>query len=347
MKERREGDERRYSVLNHENIKGEKNMKNTSKLLKITSSALLALSLVGCSSASAASGLNADSAVVTPEQLAKADPEQLDVSTLEKPDLDLSDASGVLKNVLDNGVLKLATSPDYPAAEWMDESGHIYGYEMMIGKYIAGCLGVDFEIESSDFSGTFVAVDTGKADMAISGYGWKKDREENYEISNGWVSDPESEESKHTLITTSANEGKFNSLEDFVGTKIMAQANSLQEMYVTDEILSLDKDGTTSYEPVAQLDQAILGLASGKCDAVALDNNTAEQYVASSDGQFVLTDVYFDLTPYGSYQGNIAIAKKGETQFMEVINECIATAVENGYITTWYKDAKVASGNQQ
>ena len=322
-------------------------MKNTSKLLKITSSALLALSLAGCSSASASSVTGSDSSAVTADQLAKADPEQLDVSSLVTPDLDLSDAKGVLKSVLDNGVLKVATSPDYPAAEWVDDSGHVYGYEMMIGKYIAGCLGVDFEIETSDFSGTFVAVDTGKADMAISGYGWKKDRQENYEISNGWVSDPESAESKHTLITTAANEGKFKSLDDFVGTKLMAQANSLQEMYVTDEILSLDKDGSTSYEPVATLDQAILGLASGKCDAVALDNNTAEQYVASSDGQFVLTDVYFDLTPYGDYQGNIAIAKKGETQFINVVNECLKTAVDNGYITTWYKDAKVASGNQE
>ena len=322
-------------------------MKNTSKLLKITSSALLALSLAGCSSASASSVTGSDSSAVTADQLAKADPEQLDVSSLVTPDLDLSDVTGVLKSVLDNGVLKVATSPDYPAVEWVDDSGHVYGYEMMIGKYIAGCLGVDFEIETSDFSGTFVAVDTGKADMAISGYGWKKDRQENYEISNGWVSDPESAESKHTLITTAANEGKFKSLDDFVGTKLMAQANSLQEMYVTDEILSLDKDGSTSYEPVATLDQAILGLASGKCDAVALDNNTAEQYVASSDGQFVLTDVYFDLTPYGDYQGNIAIAKKGETQFINVVNECLKTAVDNGYITTWYKDAKVASGNQE
>ena len=322
-------------------------MKNASKLLKMASSALLALSLAGCSSASASSVTGSDTSAVTADQLAKADPEQLDVSSLVTPDLDLSNATGVLKSVLDNGVLKVATSPDYPAAEWVDDSGHVYGYEMMIGKYIAGCLGVDFEIETSDFSGTFVAVDTGKADMAISGYGWKKDRQENYEISNGWVSDPESAESKHTLITTSANEGKFKSLDDFVGTKIMAQANSLQEMYVTDEILSLDKDGSTSYEPVATLDQAILGLASGKCDAVALDNNTAEQYVASSDGQFVLTDVYFDLTPYGDYQGNIAIAKKGETQFIDVVNECLKTAVDNGYITTWYKDAKVASGNQE
>jgi polar amino acid transport system substrate-binding protein len=318
-------------------------MKNTNKLL----AGLLATGLLlttGCSSATGSTAATSTSSGITQEQLDAANPDNLDTSSLEKPDLDLSNPTGELKTILDNGVLKVATSPDFPAAEWQDDTGTVYGYEMMIAKYIADCLGVDFQIETSDFSGTFVAVDTGKVDVAFSGYGWKKDRAENYELSNGWIADPTSEESKHTLITTKENEGKFNSLSDFVGKRIMAQANSLQEMYVEDEILALDTDGTTTYESVGTLDQAILGLSSGKCDAVALANNSAENYVASSDGQFVLTEVYFDLTPYGDYQGNVCLAKKGETQLMEVINECLATATDNGYISEWYQIAKTASG---
>lgn len=316
-------------------------MKNTKNIVKTTAAAFLAFALTACSSG-AASSAGGSSTAANP--LDVADPEKLDCSELAKPELDLSSPTGVLKDILDEGVLTVATSPDYPPAEWVDDSGHIYGYEMMIGKYIASCLGVDFAIESSDFSGTFVAVDTGKADMAISGYGWKKDRQEAYEISNGWVSDPTAPEAKHTLIVAAGTEDQYSSLEDFVGKKIMAQANSLQEMYVTDEILTLDTAGTTTCEPVATLDQAILGLASGKCDAVAVDNSTAEHYVESSEGAFALTEVYFDLTPYGDYQGNIAICKKGETQLKDIINQCLATAVENGYITTWYADAKAVSG---
>ncbi len=320
-------------------------MKNTNKLL----AGLLATGLLlttGCSSttSSTAATSTGSATEISQADLDAANPINLDTTDLEKPDLDLSSATGQLKTVLDNGVLKVATSPDFPAAEWQDDSGTVYGYEMMIAKYIADCLGVDFQIETSDFSGTFVAVDTGKVDVAFSGYGWKKDRAENYELSTGWIADPTSEESKHTLITTKENEGKFKSLSDFVGTRIMAQANSLQEMYVEDEILALDTDGTTTYESVGTLDQAILGLSSGKCDAIALANNTAENYVATSDGQFVLTEVYFDLTPYGDYQGNVCLTKKGETQLIDVINECLATATDNGYISEWYQIAKKASG---
>lgn len=320
-------------------------MKNTNMMKSLTA-AFLAAALAGCSTASTASGA-ASSSASSPSKMDLANPEKLDCTDLVKPELDLDNATGVLADVLKEGVLTVATSPDYPPAEWVDDSGVVYGHEMMIAKYIASCLGVDLAIETSDFSSTFVSVDTGKADIALSGYGWKKDREEAYEISVGYVADPESEESKHTLIVPAGQEDNYDSLDDFVGKKIMGQANSLQEMYVTDEILALDKDGTTTFEKVATLDQAVLGLASGKCDAVALDNSTAENYVASSDGAFALSNVYFDLTPYGDYSGNIALAKKGEKDMIEAVNACLDTAVENGYVHTWYLNAKAAAGTQE
>lgn len=320
-------------------------MKNTNMMKSLTA-AFLAAALAGCSTASTASDA-ASSSASSPSKMDLANPEKLDCTDLVKPELDLDNATGVLADVLKEGVLTVATSPDYPPAEWVDDSGVIYGHEMMIAKYIASCLGVDLAIETSDFSSTFVSVDTGKADIALSGYGWKKDREEAYEISVGYVADPESEESKHTLIVPAGQEDNYDSLDDFVGKKIMGQANSLQEMYVTDEILALDKDGTTTFEKVATLDQAVLGLASGKCDAVALDNSTAENYVASSDGAFALSNVYFDLTPYGDYSGNIALAKKGEKDMIEAVNACLDTAVENGYVHTWYLNAKAAAGTQE
>ncbi len=348
MKVRRDEDGRRGSVRKHmhttEYLKEKKIMKNTNSTYKSITAAFLAITLAGCSSTASASSAASSSNGVNMDL---ANPEKLDCTELVKPDLDLSDATGVLADVLKEGVLTVATSPDYPPAEWVDDNGTIYGHEMMIAKYIAESLGVDLAIETSDFSSTFVSVDTGKADIAFSGYGWKKDREEAYEVSIRYVADQESEESKHTLIVPAGQEGNYDSLDDFVGKKIMGQANSLQEMYVTDEILSLDKDGTTQFEKVATLDQAILGLASGKCDAVALDNSTAENYVASSEGAFALSGVFFDLTPYGDYSGNIALAKKGETDMIKAVNACLETAVENGYVHTWYLNAKAAAGIQE
>ena len=165
----------------------------------------------------------------------------LDSSDLVKPDLDLSEPQGLLAQILEKGTLVIATSPDYPANEFITEDGVIYGSEMMLAKYVADCLGVQLQIETMDFLAALTALDTGKADAAFSGYGWKADRAESYELSIGYVGDDDI--TFHTLIVPADKADEYQSLDDFVGKHIIAQASSLQQMYVEDQILSLDPAG--------------------------------------------------------------------------------------------------------
>ena len=162
----------------------------------------------------------------------------VDTTDLVKPELDLSNPTGRLAEVLAKGELVIATSPDYPAAEFITEDGVVYGNEMMLAKYIADCLGVKLVIETMDFNAVLTAVDTGKVDLALSGFGWKADREEAFELSTGYIGD--SSVSFHTLIVPADKVAEYSSLEDFVGKHIMAQANSLQQMYVEDQIIALE-----------------------------------------------------------------------------------------------------------
>ncbi len=309
---------------------------------KITKAALAAalLTLTACSSAKSSAG----SAAAEPKTGTNSTYAYLlDTTGLAMPELDLSNPTGALKNIVDKGVFTIATSPDYPAAEWITDDGIVYGSEMMLAKYAADCMGVDLAIETMDFGSTLVAVDTGKVDMAFSGYGWKADRAESYALTDGYIGDPDSV-SYHTIIVAAGNEGNYKELKDFVGKHILAQASSLQQMYVEDQIIALDPNGGTELEMVATLDQAILGLAAGKCDAVALDGTTAENYVKQSEGQFALTGVKFDLAMYGTHEGNVAAAKKGETALVDVLNQIIACSAENGYYIQWAAEAKAAAG---
>ena len=293
------------------------------KLLNTIICLVLAISMSACSSS-------------------KAEDKNDEMAAYEKPVLDLSKASGQLKNILDKGTLVIATSPDYPPNEFVDDEGNIYGSEIDLAKYVASCLGVELVVEAMDFSGTLVAIDTGKVDMAFSGYGWKKDRAELYELSTGYSGNDI--DYGHTLIVLSEEADKYKTLKDFVGKTVMAQASSLQQMYVEDQILTLDGSNSDDMVLVTSLDQAILGLASGKCDAVALDGQTAKNYVAQSEGQFALTNIMFDLSIYGDYEGNVAAAKKGETDLINAVNEVINFAVDKGYYAEWYKKACEQAG---
>ncbi|MBQ4239952.1 MAG: transporter substrate-binding domain-containing protein [Oscillospiraceae bacterium] len=239
--------------------------------------------------------------------------------------------TGVLAKVLDSGKLVIGTSPDYPAAEFVDPiTGEIKGNEMLLAKYIANSLGVELVIEAMDFSGVLIAVDTGKVDLGVSGFGWKADRAELYELSAGYSATSDNK-GHHTIVVRASDLDKYNSLADFSGKVIDAQASSLQQMYVEDQIPDANLQLITS------LDQGILDLLANKVDAIALDSTTAKNYAENSNGQivslYVEKKIEFDLSIYDDFSGNVMAAKKGETQFIGVINEILAEllSTENYY----------------
>lgn len=311
-------------------------MKSTYAILKSAAAAAIALSLAACTSASA-SAAGTSSAAASAKSSSNSTYTLLDTSSLKKPDLDLSNADGVLKQILDSGKLIVATSPDYPPNEYLDATTNtVKGSEMMLATYIAYSLGVDLQIETMDFSAVLTSVDTGKAELAISGFGYKKDRAEQFELSKGYQGT--SEAACHTLLTFTDTVDQYKTLDDFSGKTIAAQASSLQQMYVEDEIPD------AKLELVTQLDQAILDLQSKKVDAVALDCTTAKNYADQSNGAFTKSSVDFDLTPYADYAGNVIAAKKGETSLINAVNTIIDTVTANSYYADWYKQAAADAG---
>lgn len=259
---------------------------------------------------------------------------------LGKADVDLSKADGKLKDILDKGQIVLATSPDYPPSEFVDDQGNVKGSDIMLAQYIANSLGVDLKVETMDFNAVLTAVDTGKVDIGISGFGYKADRAEQFELSHGYQSS--SVAAHHTLLVPAEKADEYKSLADFSGKKIDTQANSLQEMYVTDQIPDAD------LQKVATLDQAILELQTGKIDAIALDSTTAKNYAETSDGMFVSVyeknGVEFDLSQYADESGNVVAVKKGETSLIEAVNQVIDSLATSGkYESNLYTDMYYAA----
>lgn len=314
-------------------------MKNTNKLL----AGLLATGLLlttGCSSATGSTAATSSSSSETSSDWYTGPGYDKLYEELGKADVDLSNADGQLKEILDKGVISMATSPDYPPSEFVDDEGNVKGSDIMLGQYIANSLGVELKVETMDFNAVLTAVDTGKVDMGISGFGYKEDRAEQFELSNGYQSS--SAAGHHTLLVPADQADNYKSLSDFAGKTIDAQANSLQEMYVTDQIPD------ANLQKVSTIDQAILELQTGKIDAIALDSTTAKNYAETSEGMFVSVyeenGVEFDLTQYEEKSGNVVAVKKGETSLIEVINEIIDQMMVSGkYEDNLYTDMYYAA----
>ena len=132
------------------------------------------------------------------------------------------------------GVLKVALSPDFAPMEFYDlaKNGNdgIVGFDVILAKYLATELGMTLELKPMSFDACQAAVQTGNVDIAISGFSWTVDREENFEITNYYIAG--ADETQQSIICLKENEGKWTTPADFKGLKIGYQGASLQEVLV-------------------------------------------------------------------------------------------------------------------
>lgn len=237
--------------------------------------------------------------------------------------------------IKEKGVLTIATSPDYPPMEFIDstKSGQeqYVGSDIELGRYIADKLGVELNIQVMDFTAVLASVSLGQADIAISGFGWKEDREENFELSHGYNFDGEA--SCHGLVVKSDDVDKYQTLADFNGKKIIAQSGSLQESYSVAQIEN------ANMQLVMSLDVGLLMLQTGQADAFALSCDLAKAY-ALSNSDLEKATPEFVLTDKEANSGNLVAVRKGDTDFINYVNEIIDEVNELGLYETWYSDAK-------
>ena len=200
-----------------------------------------------------------------------------------------------------------------------------------MAQYIADQLGVELEIQAMDFAMVLSSVDLGESDMAISGFGWKEDRENSFELSDGF--NKTGEAACQGLMIRRADAEKYPDLASFDGKLIAAQAGSLQENYVQTQLPQ------ATLETITSMDIGILSLTTNKVDALASDCDVAKGYV-SKDNSLILADARFDTTLEDQHAGNVLAVKKGETELIAAINNIIADINEKGLYEQWKNEAK-------
>lgn len=238
-----------------------------------------------------------------------------------------SEPANRLEEIRQKGVIVLATSPDFAPQEFEDISGGEKAYvgcDIDLAKYIADYLGVELDIQAMDFQACQAAVSTGKADFSISGYAWKEDRAENYELTDFFGKDDDGQ----VVIVPADKASEYQSPEDFAGKVIGCQNGSLQ--------LSLTETQLPDAEIqlIDNLGSAVLMVQNEKIDGLACSGGQAEIYVEKNTA-LALADWEFDY----SSDGNVALIMKGETELVEEINKAIAEVNEQGLYQQWKEEA--------
>lgn len=233
--------------------------------------------------------------------------------------------------------LYIATSPDYAPYEFIDSrksnDDKYVGADISLAKYIAKKQNKVLELEILSFDELLTTVQTGKAELAISGFTYSKSRADNYEMSISYYDDGDGDQ---VILTKAKNKDKFSTFEQLnkKETKIAAQNGSVQYDYVVDQLPN------ATIEPIGNLADAFTQLDGDKVDAIAIAGKSAQVKLEQSN-EYVLCDFAFDVT---GKTGLFAIAQKGKKDLINNVNEIISEVKEEGLYKEWLNEAyKIAS----
>lgn len=237
------------------------------------------------------------------------------------------------------GTLTVAISPDFAPMEFYDAAKKgddaIVGFDVLLANYLAKEMGMKLVLSPMSFDACQAAVQSGKVDLAISGFSWTAERAENYEISD-WYEAGDNE-TQQSIIVRKADEGKFSKPEDFAGMKIAYQGSSLQQQLVKETfggMSNVDIDHVYSEIPAA-----VEALKIGKVDAVAVAHGNGEALIKGAPDAIAFSGYDFHVDPI--YENNVCLIQKGNTAMLEKVNAALASAKAAGLYKGWYESCQI------
>ncbi len=223
----------------------------------------------------------------------------------------------LLKTIQEKGKVVVGMSADYAPYEfhYIDESGKdvIGGFDVDIANEIAKKIGVELAIQEMDFDALVAALPAGKIDLVISGMNPTEERAKVVDFSEIYYN------SKHGVLVRVEDVDKYKTFADLEGAKVGAQLGSTQEQIAKSEIPNAD------LQLLANVNNLILELKSGKVDAIVMEKPVAEMAVKTNPELAVGEPTYEEKTG-----GNAVGIAKGNEELLAKVNEVIKELNETG-----------------
>ena len=229
---------------------------NKLALLAVLAFVVAALALVGCSSGSSSSSSEAASS----DSAASA---EASASAAAEGDIAL----------ITEGKLTIATSPDYPPFENL-ENGEYVGLDIEIAKAIAAELGLEPEFKTLQFDAIIPAISGGgQADMGISGFSVDPERAKEIDFTTSYYIDDQAIAVMKDGDITEANADEALNAE---GIKIAVQSGTTGESYVQENYPN------ATAQPYGNSTDAFAAMQSGQADAVCTNKAVVDAMLAEA-----------------------------------------------------------------
>lgn len=178
-----------------------------------------------------------------------------------------------LSDIKKAGKLVVAVSPDYAPFEFqalVDGKNKVVGADISLAQQIADEIGVKLEVSSMSFDNVLGSLQAGKADIAISGLSYTKERAKTFAFSAPYY------ETKNAMLVLADKSGAYTKLDDFKGKNIAVLKGSIEERLAKEQLTDSNVVSLTN------MGSAINELKAGKVDAVDLEGPVAEGFAVQN-----------------------------------------------------------------
>lgn len=206
--------------------------------------------------------------------------------------------------------LVMATNATFPPYEFY-EGEKIVGIDAEIAAAIAEKLGMELEIQDTEFGSIITGVQTGKYDIGMAGMTVTEERKQSVNFSDTYATGIQS------VIVKEGSDIK--SIDDIADKKIAVQQDTTGHIYAADEY------GDEAVTPFNKGTDAVAALVSDKVDCVIIDNQPAKAFVEANEGLIILD------TEYAVEDYAICIAKEN-TELLEKVNGALSELIADGTV---------------
>ena len=214
--------------------------------------------------------------------------------------------------VVEDGKLHMATNAAFPPYEMVADDGSFEGIDVEIAGKIAEKLGLELVVDDMDFGSIITSVQTGKSDIAMAGMTVTDERKQNIDFSDTYATGVQ--------VVILPIDSDIKSIDDLQGKLIGCQESTTGYIYCSDDY---GEDMVTAFPSGANAVQALL---SGKVDAVVIDSQPAQEFLAQNEGKLQMLSTAYVTEDYAIGVG------KDNTALRDAVNNALKELIDDGTV---------------
>jgi len=214
------------------------------------------------------------------------------------------------------GVLRVATSADYPPFSYQNQDFAIDGFDPALIREIGNKLGVQVQITDYAFEGLYPVLNVGQADVAMAAISSTVARSQFVDFSNVYYVSKDG-----ILARTDSGIESINQIPQFAGKRVGVQKNSVYQTWAQSYLVDtgiIMQDMLFAY---AKPEHAINDLKLGRLDVVIMDLQPAVRTLADPDLKLVGEGLDQQLLVIALPKGTDSLRVQIDRALLELQNE--------------------------